>query len=921
MIFNLSRQLDISSVLAALLYQRGIGSVEEARLFLFGGLKDLSDPFCLTGMTAAVERIRLALRNQEKIVIYGDYDVDGICSVVLLKECLTLLHGQVDYYVPNRFSEGYGINEQAIRTLAAQGYSLLISVDCGITSIKEVALANSLGMDSIITDHHTPLVQLPAAAAVINPRLDENAALLHLAGVGVAFMLARGLGRGVIADETMFGWLELAALATIADVVPLVGENRILVREGLPRLKNTSRTGLQALLQETGLRDKPLSPWHVSFVLAPRLNSAGRLDNAAISIELLLGTDGRRCTQLARKICQLNEERKSIEEDILQQALQQIDMKVDLENELFLVLAGEGWHHGVLGIVASRLCEKFRRPAFLISWEGDTGRGSGRSIAGLDIYQALDYGRQHLIQFGGHKMAAGLSIRRDQLEDFKKAVTVWVRQNVPALPPQELHIDVEIDSKDITAQLCHEIELMQPFGEGNSEPALVVRGCEISSLVRVGKNGEHLKFNIGTQPLNCIAFNHQEWLNLPLHQCRQDLVFGLGFNEFRGHKTVQLKIKDMKCAFWPDSGLPSDTDPKIEFNRMAARTAKELQAGSPVVYLYPTCRSLAKHKLAVTHYFTSAIVHVLHGQLRAADRETACKALSGGEPRLYMITRTYFQHLRRENWLPANLSYIIRIWPDQPLADQKLLTEYDVDILPAVKPSPYVAAVPDWTVNPGRKLIYTNRSKTVHKLQARLAESCIEAGVNDLETRRSVRRSFSNCANGALFWDGSSSCLPAAGEVTELVLADVPYGAYELFGAYREIAAAGECPTVLAFEPEDLEFNRNYLSRICPSPEMIQAVWKYLISLPGNSLRQDINILLMELRQVLQIDLMWADLVPILNILSDLDLCQMRKKGSIMEIKFINSDILIPDIKDSLYYLESQAEKALYYRFEEEITK
>lgn len=918
---ELGRQLNISTITAALLYQRGITTVRQAQKFLEGGLTDLSDPFSLTGMAESIARIETAVQQREKVIIYGDYDVDGICSIAILKDCLAALNCEADYYVPDRFSQGYGINEQAIRAIAAQGYSLLISVDCGITSLNEVNIAASLGMDCIITDHHTPGGGLPPAVAVINPKLDKPGAISHLAGAGVAFMLARALGQKYLSNKKVFEWLDVVALATVADIVPLQGDNRILAKEGLLKLQNTHRPGLQALLQETGLTGKPLSTWQVSFILAPRLNSAGRVENAATSVELLLATDPARCLTLAQTLCRLNDERKAIENSILTKALEQIEAEVDLETEPFLVLAGEGWHQGVLGIVASRLCEKFTRLVVLISWDGDTGRGSARSVADLDLYQALNYAREHLVQFGGHKMAAGLTINRDQFPAFKHALQEWTANNGPMSVCKQMEADLEIDIKDINMELCNELERLQPFGEGNSAPALVARGCRISSLSRVGKNGEHIKYRIGEPPLECIAFNHVEWLQGPLRQCRQDILFEPAINEFRGFKNVQLRIKDMKSSYRPDTGwvrIPGMASP---FVRLAEHTAGELKAGHPVVFVYPTCRSITRHKLAVNSYFNPGIIKELHGQLGRTEQKAADNVLRAGEPYLFLMTETYLRHYYKEANLPDGLKCLAWIWPEAPtLIDKEWHDRYNITVLPVVNQIRLINRPDNWNPEGKRILVYANRKKSLPRTNSGFP-SFIEAGLTNIQDRRAARRGFAACPSGALWWDGSTSCLPSAGDINAFVLLDVPYGLYELTGAYTEMAASAEVPAIMAFKPEDMAFNRSYLNRLCPSPDTIMGVWRYIHTFPGNSLRQDINRLCKDLSGFLDRNMTWAEIAPIIQILGDLDLCKMAKQGSIIEIKFIKSEILPPDINNSLYYLEGLAEKTVYYKFEEELIK
>jgi single-stranded-DNA-specific exonuclease len=916
---ELSEQLKISSVTAALLSQRGVTTEVQARKFLHGQLQDLSNPFRLTGMDKAVRRIQLALANQEKIVIYGDYDVDGICSTVILTDCLAALKGKVDYYVPSRFSEGYGINEQAVRRLAQQGYSLLISVDCGITSVEEVKTASMLGMDCVITDHHTPGGELPPAAAVINPRLEPPSELSHLAGAGVAFMLARALCEDKI-HQQVYEWLDIVALATVADIVPLQGDNRILVKEGLIKLQRTRRRGLRALLEATGLLDKPLTTWQISFVLAPRLNSAGRLQSAALGIELLLSNDQSRCRYLAQELCRLNDERKAIENNILIKALERIEAEASLVTEPFIVLSGEGWHHGVLGIVASRLCEKYARPVVLIGWEGETGRGSARSDNDIDLYQALNHAREHLLQFGGHKMAAGLTIERGKYQAFKDALQQWGEKHGRASGLKEIEADLEIDLKEINLGLCRELDLLGPFGEGNPYPVLAARGCEMSSLARVGKNREHLKCKIGEQLLEGIAFNRAEWLSLPLRQCRQDVLFEPVINDFRGGINVQLRIKAIKCSYLPDTrAAHSNVVP--DFKYVAELAARELKAGHPVLFVYPTCRSMTRHKLAINNYFNSGMVKPLHGQLGTAEQKAVSHALQAGQPFLYLTTETYLKHYNKENDLPAALSCVVLVWPQgQDIIKRDGQDNLRITILPVVKKVRLINRPPNWKPDGKRILVYANRKSSLPGKDSRFP-AYVEAGKNDIKERRAARLGFAACRSGALWWDGSTGCLPAAGNISELVLLNVPYGYYELSGAYNELAASEDMPAVMAFNPEDIIFNRSYLNRLYPEPDSVIEVWRYFISLNRNILHLDIDLLCQNLSSHLHRKIAWSEIVPIMKILSDLDLCKMQKQGSIIEIKNIKTEIMPLDINNSLYYLEGLAEKTVYYSFEDELIK
>ncbi|MCX5780514.1 MAG: single-stranded-DNA-specific exonuclease RecJ, partial [Firmicutes bacterium] len=627
---EISQQLQISCLTAGLMVQRGIKGVEEARSFLYADPASLTEPGLMQDMAAAVERIISAIAAQEKVIIYGDYDVDGICSIVILRECVELLGGKVDYYVPNRFHEGYGLNKVATELLAGQGCRLLITVDCGITAVEETNLAASLGMDVIITDHHTPPPVLPAAVAIINPKNDALTATADLAGAGVAFKLAMALGAGRISPATVQGWLELAALATVADVVPLMGENRIIVKHGLQAVAKTLRPGLRALLRESGLEGKTIQSWQVGYILAPRLNSAGRMDSARASIELLTCTEESEAAEQAARLCQMNSDRRQIEEAVYQEALAQAESEASQEETKILVVGGQGWHLGVIGIVASRLTEVYNRPAIVLSWAGDRGRGSARSIDDFDIYATLQEAQKFLLEFGGHRAAAGLTISREQLQDFK----AFLQENyVPELGTAQEHrryqVDMEIESEDITAELMQELDLLRPFGMGNPQPRFVLRGHAIGKLTRVGKKREHLRFLTGINRLTGIAFNREDRYDYPLQIYGQDLLFELDWNDFNGQKSLQLKVQDFKSTFLSSQRSGEDNN----FQRLlqvVSHSVGEIEAGRPVVFVYPGYRSLQKHQAIMEYYFNQDNVQPLHGHLSCAIRDQGQNQLAQG---------------------------------------------------------------------------------------------------------------------------------------------------------------------------------------------------------------------------------------------------------------------------------------------------
>jgi single-stranded-DNA-specific exonuclease len=517
---QLQEELNISPLVARLLVQRGIDTTERAHNFLYGELKDLSSPYSLGGMQAAVARINQAIEHEEKIVIYGDYDVDGICSIVLLKDCFDQLGYPVDYYVPGRFSEGYGLNLEAVEKLAAQGYRLIISVDCGIKSIQEAESAARMGLDIVITDHHTPGDEIPEVAAIVNPRIDGNEKNRDLAGVGVAFKLAQALCQAGRLKIDVYQWLDLVALATIADIVPLTGDNRIFVKYGLKKLAQSHRVGLQALIAECGLQDKALLPTQVGFALAPRLNSAGRLQNASISIELLLTRDSKQAMVQAKLLSEMNAQRRAIEDKIYQEAVAAIDREQMVQDRV-LVLGGEGWHQGVIGIVASRLCERYHRPTILISWDGQIGKGSGRSIPGFDLYQALEHCQEYLIQFGGHKLAAGLTLKGEDGENFRKSINQWCANHYRGEEwGRRQYIDLEVELEDINLNLLKELQSFQPCGEGNPMPVLALRNTPIYSARLVGQG--HFRGRVGSKGLTAIAFNRADLADCPTQVCYHD---------------------------------------------------------------------------------------------------------------------------------------------------------------------------------------------------------------------------------------------------------------------------------------------------------------------------------------------------------------------------------------------------------------
>ena len=554
----------LSPITGKMLARRGILTLEEARTFFEGGLEALQSPFFLPDLRKAVQRVASAIRNQEKILIYGDYDVDGLTSVALLLRVLRPYNkGNIIYYIPKRLDEGYGLHEQALAKAARYGCSLVLTVDCGITACREADFLAENRIDLVITDHHEIGEQLPKAVAIIDPKLlsptvgkaeydSDSCPFSQLAGVGVTFKFLQGLVQELPElEEELWSNLDLVALGTIADVVPLLGENRILVKEGLKVLTGTKNPGLSALIKSAGLWGKEIDAWHVGYLLAPRLNACGRLGDSTTGLKLLVATDQAKAEQIANKLEFLNLQRKKVEDEVLHEAVSFLERIAwgQERREKIILLAGEGWHPGVIGIVASRLVEKYYMPTVLLSMNGEAGRGSARSIEGFHIFKALAQCSAYLQKFGGHEMAAGLEVQRDKLEDFRRALQEVADTHISneMLIPQ-LEVEEEIELKMVTADLLREIQSLAPFGTGNHRPVLACRGVKLVSSRVVGKNGKHLRIMVGdgTSNIEGIGFNLGPLYDLVSSSNLLDLAFCLDINDWNNQ--LQLVLKDLSPA-------------------------------------------------------------------------------------------------------------------------------------------------------------------------------------------------------------------------------------------------------------------------------------------------------------------------------------------------------------------------------------
>jgi len=546
---TLAADLHIPEPLAAILVQRGLAAPELARAFLRPELERLSDPLAWADMRRAVDLIAAAVRARTPILVHGDYDVDGQCAAALLTRVLASVGADVRAFVPHRLRDGYDFGAAGLAEARRVGAGLIVTCDCGITAVDAVGAARAAGIDVIVTDHHLPGDVLPPATAVLDPRRADCASEdKHLCGTGVVFKLVQALVPALgLSPNLPLHFLDLVALATVADVVPLTGENRILVRHGLKMLADSRWTGVRALIDAAGLTGKPVKSGHVGFILAPRLNAAGRIDDANLGLRLLLSDDPAEAAAIARELETLNARRQALDQRILDEALDLAERVLRPEDRA-LVLAADAWHPGVIGIVASRLVERYGRPTFLIAWDegGSTGRGSGRSIAGFDLHAALHRVAPHLEKYGGHTMAAGLTIRRDRYEAFRVAFLAVAGE---LLRPDDLvpaqRVDLELPLGLVSEELEKLIRYLEPCGAGNPAPVFGVRGARAVGARRVGTN--HLRFTLDDESgaLPAIAFQWADTIPDQWLAERLDVAFRLERDEWQGRTTLQARVAAM----------------------------------------------------------------------------------------------------------------------------------------------------------------------------------------------------------------------------------------------------------------------------------------------------------------------------------------------------------------------------------------
>ena len=542
---ELQEKYKMNKLLATILSNRGIVKEEQIEKFLKPKRNDFYDPYGMPDMKITVDRIIKAIENQEKTIIYGDYDVDGITSVTVLKSFLEERGLNVGLYIPNRLDEGYGLNKTAVEKIAQEGYTLMITVDCGISAIEEVKYASELGIETLITDHHEPGEKLPEALAVVDAKRKDNTyQCRNLAGVGVVFKLIQAISIKLGLEEKEYlKYLDIVCIGTISDIVPLTDENRVIVKLGLKLVQQTKNLGLRSILQATGYNK--IDSIAISFGVAPRINACGRMGHQEEALNLFLSKDINEVNELTQKLNAYNKERQEIEKNIFADAVEQINTN-NLQEKNTIVLMGKNWHHGVIGIVSSKITEMYFKPSILLCEEGDIGKGSGRSIPGFDLYEALTKCQKSVDRFGGHAMAIGITIKKDKLEELKNEFEEIAQENhIEEIVPI-LKIDSQINLDEINKEMVESLKELEPFGEENKTPLFLFKNLKIDSI-RALTEGKHLKLTVKENKniVNAIGFNIGELANEYKIGDKVDIVGNLEINSFNGVDNIQINIKDI----------------------------------------------------------------------------------------------------------------------------------------------------------------------------------------------------------------------------------------------------------------------------------------------------------------------------------------------------------------------------------------
>ena len=550
---ELAKELNISPVLGQLLLSRGICTAEAAKKFFRPHLSELHDPFLMNDMDVAVERLNRAMGRKERVLVYGDYDVDGTTAVALVYKFIQQFYSNVDYYIPDRYEEGYGVSHQGIDYAYETGVKLVIVLDCGIKAIEEIGYAKEKGIDFIICDHHVPDDELPPAVAILNAkRVDNHYPYPHLSGCGVGykFMQAFAISNGIELKE-LTPLLDLVAVSIASDIVPIMGENRVLACHGLKQINSNPSTGLRAILEVCGLTGRDITMSDIVFKIGPRINASGRIQNGRQSVELLVEKDYPRALEMATQINQYNETRKDLDKQMTEEANQLVEQYAELKEKKSIVIFNEDWHKGVIGIVASRLTEIYFRPAVVLTRTDDMATGSARSVSGFDVYKAIEHCRDLLENFGGHTYAAGLSLKVDNVPEFSRRFEEYVEQHIePEQTSAILNIDAELEFKDITPKFFSDLKKLRPFGPDNQKPVFCTKGVyDYGTSKVVGREQEHIKLELvdGNSPhiMNGIAFGQSSQARYIKTKRAFDICYTIEENIFKRGEP-QLQIEDIR---------------------------------------------------------------------------------------------------------------------------------------------------------------------------------------------------------------------------------------------------------------------------------------------------------------------------------------------------------------------------------------
>ena len=536
---------NLSKLVSSILISRNIVTKEDIRKFLKPTREDFHDPFSMPDMELAVNRILKAIQNQEKTIIYGDYDVDGITSITVLKKFLEERGLKVGHYIPNRLNEGYGLNKEAVKKIAEQGYKLIITVDCGISCVEEIKYAMDLGMEVIVTDHHEPGEELPKCLAIVDAkRKDNDYPFNQLAGVGVVFKLIQAISIKMNLDAKEYlKYLDIVCVGTISDIVPLVDENRVITKLGLKLVSMSKNIGLKTLLASTGYTE--VNSTTISFGIAPRINACGRMGEEIQALNLFLTDDIQEAKKISEKLNQYNIERQETEKQIFKQAIEKIEKNE--KDKACIVLGQEGWHHGIIGIVASKVTDIYFKPSILICFEGEEGKGSGRSIPGFNLHDAVMNCNTYVEKFGGHSMAIGINVKKENFEKFKKEFEEYTQNSHISDIIPIVDVDREVDIRKINIQDIKDLKLLEPFGEANKMPLFLIKNLKVLAI-RTLSNGKHLKLKLGIDNymIDAIGFNLGNIAERYLIGDKVDVVGSLEINDFGGNENMQINLKDIR---------------------------------------------------------------------------------------------------------------------------------------------------------------------------------------------------------------------------------------------------------------------------------------------------------------------------------------------------------------------------------------